>query len=123
MICDKNSQEKFVGFIYSAKYDRENGHLDISIYIDYEYRKGLMAAEVGILFCDYLFKNYPIRKIYLSSYSDNITSLEFSKSAGFSEEGRLIKHKYFNGKYHDLITLGLFRENFYQILENIIKKL
>ena len=118
MIFEKKSNLP-VGFIYSSKYDKENGHLDISIYVDQKFRKSYVAAEAGILFCDHLFKNYPLRKIYLTSYSNNSNSLAFSKSAGFTEEGRFKKHRYFNGSYHDKIILSLFKEDFYQKIMKI----
>jgi RimJ/RimL family protein N-acetyltransferase len=34
------------------------------------------------------------------------------KIGGFIEEGRLRKHVYFDGEYHDVVILSLFRENF-----------
>lgn len=89
------------------------------LYIDQKFRKDYVDTEAGISFCDHLFKNYPLRKIYLTSYSNNSTSLVFSKSAGSTEEGRFKRHRYFNWGCHDKVILSLFKKDFYQKITKI----
>jgi RimJ/RimL family protein N-acetyltransferase/sulfatase maturation enzyme AslB (radical SAM superfamily) len=123
LILNQEENAQPIGFIYSAKYDRENGHLDLSLYVAPKYRQGSLSSEAGILFCHHLFMNFPLRKIYVSSFSDNLASLSLTKSIGFIEEARLKEHNYHCGSYHDLVISALTKEKFFKKIEKLSFKL
>lgn len=70
------------------------------------------ALEGGGLFVDYLFKTFPLRKIYAETIEYNLTS-SFSSGLDkfFQEEGRLKEHSYYDGRFWDLIILALYRDD------------
>ena len=69
--------------------------------------------EASKLLFNYAFNVLNLRKIfsYLSAFNQYSIGMH-EKIGGFIEEGRLRKHVYFDGEYHDVIILSLFRENF-----------
>ena len=73
-----------------------------------------------MLFHDYLFQYYPIRKVYSNVFGYNQTSLDFLLSAGFVVEGELKQHRYYGGAYHSMFTLALYRDVFYQKAESLL---
>lgn len=62
---------------------------------------------------EYAFSCLNIRKIisYVVSYNDRSFSL-YNKIQGFEEEGVLRKHFYFDGEYHDVCILSIFKDDF-----------
>ena len=116
-------QETPAGFIYSYNFNRTDGFLHTTIFIAQEHRAQLIGAEAGVLFHDYLFQYYPLRKVYSNVFSYNQTSLDFLLSAGFVVEGELKQHRYFCGAYHSMFTLALYRDEFYRKSESLLTML
>lgn len=75
--------------------------------------KGYSIEAPRLLF-NYAFKVLNLRKIFGYPIEFNEATFKMHQKLGkFIEEGRLKKHVYFDGKYHDVIILSLFREDFY----------
>ncbi len=115
MIALNNNGNIPIGFINSFDYNSNDGYLNIAIFIEKKYRKTIFPLEIGLVFLNYLFSRYPIRKIYCTVYNYNTDSLNFLKKAGFSLEGELQKHKYFNGEYHNMKIFVLYRDKLEEI--------
>lgn len=76
--------------------------------------KGYSVEAPRLLF-NYAFNVLNLRKIFGYPITFNRATFRMhEKIGGFVEEGRLKKHVYFDGEYHDVIILSLFRENFIQ---------
>jgi RimJ/RimL family protein N-acetyltransferase len=108
-----NESNHVIGVVFSNKYDIKNGFLYTTVALRYEYMKTGLGAEAGLVYCDFLFQNYPIRKIYTTVFSYNELSKNTMYSAGFNIEGTLKQHVFVNGKYHDLNILSVFKNEFY----------
>lgn len=108
-----------VGFIYSYDYNLKDNYLYIAICIEEKERNGVVGAEAGMIFLNYLFKSYPIRKVYCTVYEYNRMSMSFLKNAGFKTEGILKEHKYFDGKYYDMNVLTFYREDLPDLTERL----
>ena len=119
MIAMDNTNSKPIGFVYSYNYNIYNEYLYITLYIRTKERNSILGAEVGAIFLDYLFKYYPIRKIYCTVYDYNKNSMKFLKNAGFKAEGILKKHRYFNNQYHDMHIMALYRKDLYELLKRL----
>ena len=102
------------GCLYSYDYHPQDGWLKICVVANKKYRGTGFGAQATIEFMDYLFRNYPLRKIYSPTFSYNNSSIEGQKSAGMVEEGRYKEYRYYDGKYHDLVILSISREDFYK---------
>ena len=110
----EDDEGKIAGIIYSYHISLENGHCYISVYICPEYQGVGVGASAGIRFLDYLFRNYPLRRIYTEVYAYNKKSLESQKSCGLTITGRIPEYRYYNNSYHDLILMTISREEFYK---------
>ena len=104
------TSQKNIGCVYSYNYNRIDGFIHITVFMDEQLRNGFLGAEAGVLFCEYLFKYFPLRKIYCVAFAYNKESTSILEQAGFSREGVFKEHKYFNGKYHDMYTYAIYRE-------------
>ena len=70
--------------------------------------------------CLYLKKNISDKSIV---YDYNKASKDFLTHAGFAEEGRLKEHRYYGGRYYDMLTLALYRDMFYHKMKNMIENI
>ena len=120
MIYSKK-EDKPIGFLFSYNFNTNDRITYATIYVEKEYRRTYAAAVAGTLFCDYLFSFYDLRKIYAIVYDYNDASKDFLTHGGFVEEGRLKEHRYYNGRYYDMLTLALYRDKFYEKMAKLIK--
>jgi RimJ/RimL family protein N-acetyltransferase len=50
-----------------------------------------------------------LHRIYVSILRDNISSIRMCQKAGFCEEGTIREGAYKNGRYHDLVLMGVLK--------------
>jgi RimJ/RimL family protein N-acetyltransferase len=62
------------------------------------------------LLLDYAFRYRNIRRVWLSVQGNNERAIRAYQACGFVEEGRLRVHVWSDGRYVDLVYMGLLRE-------------
>ncbi len=72
------------------------------------------AREALLLFLDWLFFEQNMHRITLETYAMNERAVNFFKKIGFAQEGVLRHAVYSDGKYHDIISLGLLKKEFHR---------
>lgn len=55
------------------------------------------------------FSDLNLHRIYVSVLKDNIPSIRMCRNAGFREEGTIREGAYKNGRYHDLVLMGVLK--------------
>jgi diamine N-acetyltransferase len=100
-----------IGFVQVYDHSQEDGWAFFTAYLTPAYRTKGHGAEASLLFGEYLFTYYPIRKVYADVLEFNENSLRSLEGAGFEVEGRRKAHAYLQGRYWDLIHLALTRES------------
>ena len=78
----------------------------------------LLAAEIGKGFgsdavrvlLDYAFRHLNLHRVWLDTLATNERGLRAYKACGFTEEGRLRQHEWSDGRYEDLVLMGVLRE-------------
>jgi len=70
------------------------------------------GEETLSLILEYGFKHLNLNRLYLETFSTNKRAISLYKKFGFQEEGRLRKHIFKNGKYQDVVILGLLKEDY-----------
>ena len=70
------------------------------------------ATETRSLLIACAFERWGLRKLTVGNVEGNIGSISSNKGLGFKEEGRLREQVFIDGEYHDVIRLGLFRNEF-----------
>lgn len=73
------------------------------------------GTEAKMLMLNYAFNTLNLRKINSLVISYNQRSLRYSLHCGYEIEGRKKKEIYKNGRYWDLIQLGLFKNQWLKI--------
>ena len=79
-----------IGYVYDYEYDQMNQICKLCVFMDEKHSRLSFGVKAGCIFIDYLFKNYPIRKIYTEIFSYNKGSIETAMSCGFVEESMYI---------------------------------
>ena len=101
----------------AVKIDWKNklGHLGITIGEKDRWGKGY-GSEAMQLLVNYCFQTLNMHKVELNVYDFNTRAIKSYTKLGFKEEGILRKSHYVNGKYVDLIAMGILKDewNFVQ---------
>ena len=70
--------------------------------------KGYGRDAINVLL-DWAFRIQNFRRISLETMAINERAIHAYRACGFVEEGRLREHEYWNGKYVDVICMGILR--------------
>lgn len=73
--------------------------------------QGLAGEAMRLLF-GYGFGGLNLRRLHLRVAAYNLRALALYQRFGFCEEGRLREHLFLDGRYHDLILMGLMRDDY-----------
>jgi len=71
--------------------------------------KGL-AKESTRLWIHYGIEVLGLRKIYLNTLDTNIRNIKLNEELGFKFEGILRNEVFFDGKYHDVLRMGIWKD-------------
>jgi RimJ/RimL family protein N-acetyltransferase len=97
-----------VGVCSAYRGDMRNGHIWLAAAFADDHDG--VALEGAVLFVQYLFDAYPLRKIYceMPEVVEEDVGSAFRRVA--QEEGRLTEHHYWMGRYWDWVYLAITRE-------------
>ncbi|MEC3885215.1 UDP-4-amino-4,6-dideoxy-N-acetyl-beta-L-altrosamine N-acetyltransferase [Halobacillus sp. HZG1] len=102
-------KERPLGVVRFTNIDQKQGTCEWGFYIgDPEAPKGAGTA-MGMLGLDFMFVTVGIRKVCAEVLDVNVASLRFHEKLGFVPEGRLIEQIVREGKFIDVIPMGLFK--------------
>lgn len=104
-----------IGFVQAYNLNLAEGWCFTSEYIVPRYRRGAQAGEAYIALLEYLFRSFPLRKVYADVYEFNIEPLRPLMAGGFVEEGRFRQHTWYNDRYWDVIRLAMYRERWLEV--------
>ena len=76
-----------------------------------------VAFNTAKLLFDYAFNSLNMQKIYSAYLDVHTISPKLCAKLNFKEEGTFRKHFFKHGKFHDLINVGLLKEDYYKMLE------
>lgn len=71
--------------------------------------KGYGREAVGLLL-DWAFRMQGFRRIWLEALASNERAVHAYRACGFTHEGLLRSHDFYDGGYHDVVVMGLLRE-------------
>jgi RimJ/RimL family protein N-acetyltransferase len=83
-------------------------HLGITLGRDY-WAQGFGQDAVRTL-VDFAFRDLAMRKVGLEVLADDERAVGAYRKAGFTEEGRLRAHAWFDGAVRDALVMGILRE-------------
>lgn len=93
-----------------SRIDRQNNHCHWGFYLgDSDIPRGC-ATVMGFLALEYIFEQRNFRKLYAETFAFNKSSVTYHKRLGFTQEGCFVQHVLKNGKYEDVLSFAIFRE-------------
>ena len=104
-----------IGMLSLIEIDNFSKHAETARFLigEEDAAKGVPAAvEAMKLLYEFAFGVLELRRLYGSISAENHLMIKWQKYLGMVEEGRLRKHYYINGKFHDAVYLGLLKEEY-----------
>ena len=105
MFIKRIDNEDIIGMVKSYRYNKIDQYLYIAIIID-EFNN--YAEEAVEIFLDYLFKSFPIRKVYTEIVNNHYEKKRMFEKMGFLTEVILKNDTFFDGDYLDKYILAKY---------------
>lgn len=109
-----------VGLVTAYSPDQANGHALIAVAAHPSQPPGSLAEGI-VLFVNYCFSTWPLRKLYAEAVEYNLHSFRTVADRYCVEEGRLRDHYFLQGRYWDKVTLALYREAWDAVSADLIR--
>jgi RimJ/RimL family protein N-acetyltransferase len=110
----RREDDLMVGGINVHEVDQTNGTFAYGVGIGREYKGNGYAAEAVLLVIRFMFDERRFQKCEARVYDCNSASISLHRKLGFVEEGRLRRHLFLAGEYHDELMFGMTVEEFRQ---------
>lgn len=112
-IVERVSDGKPIGYTVAYDVSHRNGHTHIGTVIDPEHIGSGVGISATILFVDYIFAVFPMRKLYLRSIEYSFAHYRDLVRRDYARiEGVLRDYEYFGGRYWDVYVVALDRDRF-----------
>lgn len=103
-IIEKSNDDKMIhGFIFTFDYREYDRHCRVYGYLDEGMNKEILADFIA-----FIFREYPLKKVFLELTDLEDEMLSAAENIGFKKEATLHEYKYVCGAYHDLFILGMY---------------
>lgn len=90
---DRNAE---VGIVIGKKEDWDKGY----------------GTDAVLTLLDFAFNRMNLHRIYLRVWDFNLRAIKSYEKCGFKKEGILREGHFDNGKYHDVVMMGILKEEF-----------
>jgi RimJ/RimL family protein N-acetyltransferase len=107
----ESGQRGYAGWVMSYKFDPANGTAYIGVIIAQPFIGSGIGIEAAGLFLDYLFRYWNLRKIYSEAPEYTFRSYRSGLGKVFREEGVLLGHRYYDGRFWDEHIIAVYRED------------
>lgn len=101
-----------IGIVWLSNIEKIHKNADLFIIIgEDKYRGKWLWKIIMKKIIDYWFQNLKLNKINLWVYEENIPAVKLYLSLWFEIEWKMKQERFFDGKYHDFLSLALFNTN------------
>lgn len=101
-----------LGMVQLFQHQPISRHAQLTAFLDPSAEGLGWPLEGVLLFVDYAFAAFDLRKLYLESLTTEVAQFESLVGDVLREEGRLVGHRYVFGQYVDCHILALYRDDF-----------
>ena len=109
-----SDREEVLGLVNLNGISYTNGNCELGIAL-LSHARGQGAAKAALIqSINYCFDELRLHRVWCRVMADNQPSLKLFHNLGFTDEGRLRQHVNREGRYLDLIVLGLLRDEWYR---------
>ena len=106
------SDSNKLGLIDLFDYEPKHARAAVGVVIVEECRGKGYAKEASQMVIDFCFKKLGLRKISLGVIEDNVAAVQLYDKLGFIQEGLLLKHGSYDGKYCNSVQMSIFNPEF-----------
>jgi RimJ/RimL family protein N-acetyltransferase len=103
---------ELVGSLGTHMCDARNGTFALGVAVREEHRRRGYASEAIRLVLRYYFEELRYQKVTVQIYSFNEASILLFEHLGFQHEGRLRRMIFTQGRFFDMLALGMTAEEF-----------
>lgn len=112
-IITRQDTQQDIGSVFLRDIDHENRHCEYGIFIGEDDARGKGIGTAACQLClSYAFNNLGMHRVYLRVFADNPGAIASYRHAGFRPEGCLRQHVLRDGKFCDIIMMGILKEEF-----------
>jgi RimJ/RimL family protein N-acetyltransferase len=108
----RREDDQLVGNIVTHTVDTVCGTFMFGIGLTPEAKGNGYAAEAVLLVMRYMFDERRFQKCESACYAYNTPSLALHRKLGFVEEGRVRRHAFAGGEFHDVVLYGMTIEEY-----------
>lgn len=113
LLVVQRSTEKPIGFIRLNIIDRASRNMWLRMIIgDSNARGKNLAQDALAIVLEWLFSEQNVHRVTLETYETNQRAIRFFEKLGFKQEGMIREAIYVDGKYYNIISLGLLKKEF-----------
>jgi len=116
-------QDQAAGVVTMRNYDRANSRCTWGFYLGVDGLPKGSGRRLAFCGLEMLFDEFGLHKVIGEVLADNASSLKLHDALGFKHEGRFARHVLKEGRWEDVITLALFRENWLASKQQLIDSL
>ena len=121
MFSIETLESELIGGINIHSMDQKNGTFETGSRIYRAYRGKGYGFEAKVLVLRYAFYEMRFQKYNIRCVDTNEPMIHHAERLGCQREGRIRRHIYMNGQYHDELIFGLTREEFDELLKEKIQ--
>ena len=108
-------QRILIGNISFMNINQTDRNAEVGIFIgEKHYWNQGYGTEAMRLMLQHGFETLNFERIYLRVYETNPRGLRSYEKTGFTEEGRLRNHHYLEGRYIDVIIMGILKDEWFK---------
>ena len=112
LVIAENGSLKYLGQCDLMFIDNIVRKAELAIVIGREHHGQGYGEEAIKLLLDFGFNQMNLNRIYLRVFEDNKRAIALYERCGFVHEGRLREDGYIEGKYTDLLCMGILKSEF-----------
>lgn len=110
--------DKLIGYCGLTNIDYVSSRAEFSFLLNTDLAKDIeeykkIFFNVLEMLCNYGFKHLNLNKIFTETYAFRVKHIEILENFGLKEEGKLRKHVFKKGKYHDSIVHSMLKEEYF----------
>ena len=110
IICEEGT-DRPLGSVYLRDIDRTHQKAEYGIFIGEADARGKgYGSAAAQLMIQYAFEEMKLHRLFLRVYADNIQAIRSYEKAGFVKEAHLREDVYIDGKYHDIVLMGILNQ-------------
>ena len=108
MIICETATDKPIGSVYVRDIDYVHHKAEYGIFIGEESARGKgYGTEAARLMIRYCFEELKLHRLFLRVYAENLQAIRSYEKAGFEKEAYLRDDVYVEGRYRDIVLMGI----------------